>query len=312
MTPKLHTVSRTWRCPETKFFHLSFFVPATIIPNIWLAWFDPYEHLAVVWMGFSLIWFSKPKEHKYLSLGTFLLQPYWRLLLHFPSGISSSALNIFGLCILDSTVIMVQLSPWLPCAAGEPVLIGSNLMTLSHHRVKLQKRRTSCEDAMKWNHHHPWLPRVHVGGHQSGGSSGALAAHSGRLINDNGDSSICFSTNAACFLLLHLLYELTSCALPFPQLASRMAQSTLCFTCLCQILSLWKIKISSEIHSSWNGPAFDSIPYDSRLLGGRTAPFGSSQSLSLQTQGKKVDPLSSSLHNPVKTSTYSLGNDLSE
>ena len=144
-----------------------------------------------------------------------------------------SALNTFNSCILDSAVIMVQLSPWLPCAGGEPVLIGSNLMTLSHHRVKLQKMRSSYEDAMKGNHHHPWLPRVHVGGHQGRGSPGALASHSGHLINDNGDSSICFSTNSSCFLLLHLLYELTSCALSFPRLASRMAQSTLYLLHVC-------------------------------------------------------------------------------
>jgi len=74
----------------------------------------------------------------------------------------SSALNTFSSGILDSAVIRVQLSPWLPCAGGKPVLMGSNLMILSHHRVKIQKTRSSSEDAMKGNHHHPWLHRVHA------------------------------------------------------------------------------------------------------------------------------------------------------
>lgn len=206
---------------------------------------------------------------------------------------------------------MVQLSPWLPCAAGEPVLIGSNLMTLSHHRVKLQKRRTGCEDAMKWTPHHPWLPRVHIGGHQSGRSSGALAAHSGHLINDNGDSSICFSTDSSCFLLLHLLYELTSCALPFPQLASRMAQSTLYVLHVCVESFLCG---KSKYHLKYIAVEMGQHLTASPVTAGCWEEGQPLQLLSVPfppNPGEKGRS-SSSLHNPVKTSTYSLGNDLSE
>lgn len=82
-------------------------------------------------------------------------------------------------------------------------------------------------DAVKGNHHHPCLPGVHVGGHQGRVSSGALASHSGHLVNDNGDSRICFSTNSSYFLLLHLLYELTPCAVSLLTLANWMSLTTL-------------------------------------------------------------------------------------
>lgn len=192
-------------------------------------------------------------------------------------------------------------------------LIGSHLMTLSHHRVKFQKLRSSYKDAMKGNHHHPWLPRVQAGGHQGSSSSRALASHSRHLLNNNGDSSIYFSTHSSCFLLLHLLYELTACALSLPRLASRMARSTPYLLHVCIKSSLCgKSKYHLNYVAVEMGQYLTASPVTAGSWEEGQPPSPPLHLISLQSKKKKTDPLSGSLHDPVKTPIHSVGNDLSE